>query len=188
MKRIIFLMITILAVGSLVFAHVPGDETSPWELLAQSKTLLNLKIYDSPPSTNPVRPYRLDMTVVRAELEKVGIREAVKIELRTQSQKLLARLGKYKPSFEKDGQKGIFFDSIPDVKEFYITKRRGGGESKFFDDRESSSTDRRDESKYYREQDGEGTRLPEKGILYITGKKKNKAKLVVTITHLNKVI
>lgn len=164
-------MITILAVGTLVFAHVPGEKTSPWELLAQSKTLLNLKIYDSPPSTDPVRPYRLDMTVIREELERVGIREAVKIELRTQSQKLLTRLGKYKPTFEKEGQKGIFFDSIPDVKEFYITYRRDGGGSKF-----------------YKEQDGEGMKLPEKGILYIKGKKKNKAKLVVTITHLNKVI
>jgi hypothetical protein len=164
-------MMTILAVGSLVFAHVPGDETSPWELLAESKALLNLKIYDSPPSTDPVRPYRIDMTVIRAELERVGIQEAVKIELRTQSQKLLARLGKYKPTFEKDGQKGVFFDSIPDVKEFYVTYRSDGGESRF-----------------YKEQDGEGTKLPDKGILYIKGKKKNKAKLVVTITHLNKVI
>lgn len=188
MRQTIFLVITILAFGTLVFAHGPGEETSPWELLAQSKTLLNLKIYDSPPSTDPIRPYRLDMKPIREELERVGIRDAVKIELRTQSQKLLARLGKYKPTFEKEGQKGIFFDSIPAVKEFYITKRRGGGGSRFFEERETSNTERRDDSKYFREQDGEGTKLPEKGVLYIKGKKKNKAKLVVTITHLNKVI
>ena len=173
MKRILFLMITILVVGSLVFAHVPGDETSPspWELLAQSKILLNLKIYDSPPSIDPVRPLRIDMNPIRKELERVGIREAVKIELRTRSQKLLARLGKYKPTFEKDGEKGIFFDSIPGIKEFYVFSRRSEVESK-----------------YFKEQDGEEFQFPEKGILYIKGKKKNSVKLVITIIRLNKVI
>jgi hypothetical protein len=171
MKRTLFLLITILAVGPLVFAHVPGDETSPWELLKESKILTNLKIYDSPPSTDPIRPLRIDMSPIRQELERVGIREAVKIELRTRSHKMLARLGKYKPVFEKDGEKGIFFDSIPDVKEFYVTSRRSEVESK-----------------YFKERDGEGTQFPDKGILYIKGKKKNKVKLVITITRLHKVI
>ena len=167
MKRIIILMVTILVVVTLVTAKAPEGETSPWESLQASKSLTNLKIYTAPPSNDPVEPYLMDMQVIRQELEKAGIKEAVKIELRSKSQKVLARIGKFKPVFEKDGQKGVFFDSIPDTKKFYIMDRKQGGESEF-----------------YKEQDGIGTRLPDTAVLYIKGKKKNLAKIVVTLTHI----
>lgn len=158
MKRIIILMVTMLIVVTLVTAKALEDGASPWELLQASKSLTNLKIYTAPPSDDPVEPYLMDMQVIRQELEKAGIKEAVKIELRSKSQKVLARIGKFKPSFS---------DSIPDTKKFYIMDRKQGGESTF-----------------YKEQDGIGTGLPDTAVLYFKGKKKNSAKIVITLTHI----
>ncbi len=167
MKRITILMITILTIATLVTAKAPAGEPSTWELLQSSKSLTNLKVYTAPPSNDPVEPYLMDMKLIRHELEKAGIAEAVKIELRSKSQKVLARIGKFKPAFEKDGKKGIFFDSIPDTKKFYIRNRGSGGQSTLF-----------------KEQDGSWASLPDTAFIFFKGKKKNKAKLVVTLTFI----
>lgn len=167
MKRLIILLITMLTVVTLVTAKAPEEGSSPWELLQSSKSLTNVKIYTAPPSNEPVDPFLMDMRIIRAELEKAGISETVKIELRSRSHMVLARIGKFKPVFEKDGQKGVFFDSIPDKKKFYIRNRKQGGQSKF-----------------YKEQDGRGTLLPETAFLYFKGKKKSNAKMVITLTHI----
>ncbi len=131
--------------------------------------LTNLKVYDAPPSDEPVKPYRLDMTPIKQELEKFAIKEEVKIELRTEAQKMLANIGKYKPVLQKDGKDGVFFNSIPNFKDIYLLADQP-------DNRSGMSLDNY----------GATPQMPERGYLIIQGSKKNKAKLLVTFTLLNK--
>jgi hypothetical protein len=168
---------------TLIVTIPPGEEPSPWEQLKKIKTLPDLKIYDSPSSSAPVKPFRIDMKDIRNAIEKAGIQETIKIDLYSKKQKLLARLGKYKPVLEKEGEEGVFFDSIPDIKEFYFTQQKK--ESPHF------STGARDAEetygRYYLHR--EGPELPNECFLYIRGKKgKKKVKILVTLTYLRKVI
>lgn len=165
----LLLFITILVAGICGLAQTADENQNPWELLQKSNMLTNLKVYDAPPSDEPVKPYRLDMTPIKQELEKFAIKEGVKIELRTEAQKMLANIGKYKPVLQKDGKDGVFFNSIPDFKDIYLLADQP-------DNRSGMSLDNY----------GATPQMPERGYLIIQGSKKNKAKLLVTFTLLNK--
>ncbi|MCX6578774.1 MAG: hypothetical protein NT166_01155 [Candidatus Aminicenantes bacterium] len=170
MKRFnLLLFITILTAGICGLAQPADENQNPWELLQNSNMLTNLKVNNAPPSNEPVKPFRLDMTPIKQELEKFAIKEEVKIELRTEAQKMLANLGKYKPVLQKDGKDGVFFDSIPDFKDIYLL---------------ADQADRRSDMPL--DNVGATPQMPEKGYLIIQGSKKNKAKLLVTFTLLSK--
>jgi len=170
MKRFnLFLFITILAAGICGLAQTADENQNPWELLQKSNMLTNLKVNNAPPSNEPVKPYRLDMTSIKQELEKFAIKEEVRIELRTEAQKMLANLGKYKPVLQKDGKDGVFFDSIPDFKDIYLLAAPP-------DSRSGMPLDNF----------GATPQMPERAYLIIQGSKKNKAKLLVTFNFLNK--
>lgn len=118
MKRVFSIIIVVFLMVALCHMDLPGkkDKTKnpAWKALKKAQ-LKQVRVFDNPDkslNTGTLKNYVIDMTLIRAALEKSGLNETVKMDI--YDRRVITELGEYTPTVETvEGKTVVKFDAIP---------------------------------------------------------------------------
>lgn len=109
---IVFLMVAFCRMD--LSAKKDKKKNPAWKALKKAQ-LKQVRVFDNPDkslNTGTLKNYVIDMTLIRAALEKSGLNETVIMDL--YDRRVVAKLGEYTPTMETvEGKAVIKFDTVP---------------------------------------------------------------------------